>query len=298
MEFEVVAEGLEFPEGPVVMSDGSVIVVEIRRGTVTRCWGGGKTEIVADLGGGAIGAAIGPDGALYVCNNGGFGWGQTNPMFMGEEYSGGRIERIDLANGKVERIYDTCGEHKLRGPNDLVFDKAGGFWFTDYGKDMGRVRDKGGLYYARPDGSKIVEVDFGNSGSNGVGLSPDGSTVYVAETSASRLWAYDIVSPGVIRPQKGPFPGRVVMALPELRFFDSLAVTASGKVCVATVLDGSITSIAPDGSYEVFPTPDRYTTNIAFGGDDMRDAYLTFSRGGTLVKTRWPETGLRLNFNA
>ena len=49
MDFEVIAEGLSFPEGPVVMADGSVIVVEIRRGAVTLCWGQGKTEIIAEV---------------------------------------------------------------------------------------------------------------------------------------------------------------------------------------------------------------------------------------------------------
>ena len=62
-----------------------------------------------------------------------------------------------------ERLYDTVGAHKLRGPNDLVFDKSGGFWFTDYGKDMERTRDRSGLYYARPDGSKVVEVYYGSA---------------------------------------------------------------------------------------------------------------------------------------
>lgn len=298
MQFDLIAEGLAFPEGPVVMADGSVIVVEIRRGTVTRCWGQGRSEVIAEVGGGPNGAAIGPDGALYICNNGGFGWSDSNPMQMGEGYSGGRIERVDLSTGRTDRLYDRCGEHALRGPNDLVFDKQGGFWFTDYGKDMGRVRDKGGLYYARPDGSGIVEADFGNSGSNGVGLSPDEQVLYVAETSASRLWAYDLATPGVIHRQKGPFAGRVVGSVPRLQFFDSLAVTASGRICVATVLEGGVVSFSPDGEFVTYPTPDRYTTNICFGGEDMMDAYLTFSKGGQLVKTRWPEPGLRLNFNA
>jgi len=70
-ELKVIAEGLRFPEGPIAMADGSVLLVEIARGTLSRVRDG-RVEVVADLGGGPNGAAIGPDGACYVCNNGGF----------------------------------------------------------------------------------------------------------------------------------------------------------------------------------------------------------------------------------
>ena len=56
MEFEIITTGLRFPEGPVVMADGSVIVVEIEKKCVTRCWGDGKTEIIAHTGGGRLGS--------------------------------------------------------------------------------------------------------------------------------------------------------------------------------------------------------------------------------------------------
>jgi len=103
---EVIAEGLKFPEGPVVMADGSVIVVELAAGRVTRCWNG-RTEVVSECGGGPNGAAIGPDGALYLCNSGGLDSVRfCNASGPGTE---GRIERVDLATGKVERVFDSCG---------------------------------------------------------------------------------------------------------------------------------------------------------------------------------------------
>jgi gluconolactonase len=126
--------------------------------------------VVADCGGGPNGAAIGPDGGgsgagryVYVCNNGGFEWvsqrgGGRMPTFQSADYAGGSIQRVDLATGAVEVVYTHCGPHQLRGPNDLVFDTAGGFWFTDPGKRRARDRDRGGLYYAKADGSEIREV--------------------------------------------------------------------------------------------------------------------------------------------
>jgi gluconolactonase len=302
MDYEILAEGLRFPEGPIAMEDGSVILVEIARGTLTRCWNG-KSEVVANIGGGPNGAAIGPDGAVYICNNGGTTHVERNgiliPATTSPDYVTGRIERVDLKTGKVERVYDKVGDFQLRGPNDLVFDKAGNFWFTDYGKDQKRSRDKSGIYYASPNGSKVAEVAYGSSGYNGIGLSPDEKTLYTAETSVGRLWAIDIVGQGELERGRRWLPGRAIATMPgqPLRYFDSLAVTASGRVCVATLLDSGITSIAPDGSYDFVPTPDRFTTNICFGGKDMRDAFITFSATGKLAKARWPEPGLRLNFN-
>jgi gluconolactonase len=303
MDLEIIAERLGFPEGPIAMADGSVIVVEIKRQTLTRCWRG-RTEVIAELGGGPNGAAIGPDGAVYVCNNGGSAWiernGVTIPIGIAADYSGGRIERVDLATGKLDRLYDRCGDHPLRAPNDLVFDRAGGMWFTDFGCDFGRRRDKSGIYYAAADGSRIVEVYFGSLGYNGIGLSPDGATLYTAETLTGRLIAFEVTGPGEVARRGHRFPGRVVATMtgnpPE--YFDSLAVTAAGNVCVATLLAPGITTIAPDGSYAKLATPDMFTTNLCFGGPDLCDAWITLSGGGALAKTRWHEPGLRLHFNA
>lgn len=297
MEFEVLAEGLRFPEGPIAMEDGSIILVEIARGTLTRVWNG-KSEVIAELGGGPNGAALGPDGAVWITNNGGFEWhdvqGMLIPGHQAQDYSGGRIERVDLSTGKVERVYDTVNGFGLRGPNDLVFDGKGGFWFTDLGKSQARTRDQSGLYHARADGSQIVEAAYGYVGLNGVGLSPDGSTVYAAETHTAKLWAFDITGEGeVARPPFGQ-AGRVIATMPGHVYFDSLAVESDGRVCVATLLDGGITAIQPDGAWERVTFPDLLTTNICFGGPEMRDAFITLSTTGKLIKARWPRPGLRL----
>ena len=287
MDFEVLAEGLRFPEGPVAMADGSVVLVEIERGTLTRVWNG-RTEVIADLGGGPNGAAIGPDGACYVCNNGG------GVVAGGPPPEPGRIERVELDTGRFERIYEKVGDHRLSAPNDLVFDRDGNIWFTDLGKTRGRTKDLSGVYYASADGSSIAEISFGATGYNGIGLSPDEKTVYAAETYTGRLIAFDLDAPGKV--VKGGRGGRVVGAGPGRTLYDSLALQANGDVCIASIRDG-ITVMRPDGELRILPIDDRVTTNICFGGDDMRDAYITLSGSGRLIRTRWPEPGLRLNFN-
>src|SRR5260221_8595244 len=70
----VLATDLEFPEGPVVLPDGSVVLVEIRGRRLTRVWPDGRKQVVAEIPGGPNGAAIGPDGKCYICNNGGVSW--------------------------------------------------------------------------------------------------------------------------------------------------------------------------------------------------------------------------------
>lgn len=302
MEFETVAEGLRFPEGPVWMQDGSIILVEIARGTVTRIWGDGKSEVIATPGGGPNGAAIGPDGALWICNNGGFKYheraGLLVPGACPDDYSGGRIERVDLSTGKVERVLDMVEGYPLKGPNDLVFDKDGNLYFTDHGKTYPRHRDFGGLFFLANGASQAVELDHHHTSPNGVGLSPDEKTVYMADTMTARLWAFDLSAPGEIVPASAFNKGRVVATMPDLQYFDSLAVAASGNVTVATISNGGITTITPDGAHSHVALPDPFVTNICYGGEDMQDAWMTLSGTGKLVKTRWPEAGLKLNYYA
>jgi gluconolactonase len=302
MEIRTLAEGLEFPEGPVALGDGSVVVVEIAAGRLTRVMPGGAKTVAALPGGGPNGAAIGPDGKCYVCNNGGFEWvvegRHRRPFLQARDYAGGRIERVDLATGAVECLYRGAGEVSLKGPNDLVFDRHGGFYFSDLGKVRAREMDRGAVYYAKADGSAITEVAFPMVTPNGVGLSPDGTTLYVAETEAARLWAFDIVEPGVVRKEPWPSPhgGRLVAGVGGYQRFDSLALDAEGRICVATLINGGITVISPDGRHvEHHPMPDPMTTNICFGGSDMRTAFITLSWAGRLVAVDWPVPGLRLN---
>ena len=303
MDIQLVTDGLLFPEGPIAMNDGSVILTEIEGQRLTRVTPDGKKEVFAETGGGPNGAAVGPDNAIYVTNNGGsFEWlkqdGLTVPGPTPPSHVGGYIQRIDLKSGAVTTVYDQCEGRKFAGPNDLVFDKTGGLWFTDHGATLPEYRKHGALYYARPDGSKVVRHRDHLISPNGVGLSPDETVVYMADTHLGRLYAFDLSGPGEMAPPAGFAPGRVIKNLEGFQLLDSLAVEAGGKVCVATIANGGITAFDPDGSIEHFAFPDFLTTNICFGGADMRDAWVTCSSTGKLYKCRWPRPGLKLNFNA
>lgn len=303
MDFELVCEGLEFPEGPIAMADGSVILTEIKARRLTRVKPDGSKETVVDTGGGPNGAAVGPDNAIYITNNGGsFEWldngGLTIPGPTPPSHTGGMIQRFDLKTGKLTTVYDSCDGKRLIGPNDLVFDKAGGMWFTDHGCSTPEGKKYGAVYYARPDGSLISQQRGHLISPNGIGLSPDEKTVYVADTNLGRLWSFDVAETGKLSPGPGFAPGNVVCNLPGYQLLDSLAVEAGGKVCVATIINGGITAFDPDGSTEHYAFPDLIVTNICFGGPDMRTAWITASATGKLYKATWPRPGLKLNFNA
>ncbi|MCH9803252.1 SMP-30/gluconolactonase/LRE family protein [Acidimicrobiales bacterium] len=301
---EIMATGLRFPEGPIAMADGSVVLVEIARQTLSRVDPDGSVEVIAHLGGGPNGAAIGPDGKVYVCNNGGMKFhearGKTYPGHMPDGYTGGSIQRVDLDTGEFEVLYTHAGDVQLRGPNDLVFDRDGGFWFTDHGKLQDRLQDRTGVFYAKADGSHIQEMIFPMEGPNGIGLSPAEDEVYIAETPTGQVWAYELAGPGELLGQRRDKPdgGRLLGGRDGYFMFDSLAIDADGNVCVATIIDGGITILSPTGGEPGFvPMPDRVTTNICFGGTDLRTAYITLSSTGQLAKVPWEVAGLGLNYN-
>ncbi|MEC8017486.1 MAG: SMP-30/gluconolactonase/LRE family protein, partial [Actinomycetota bacterium] len=141
---------------------------------------------------------------------------------------------------------------------------------------------------------------YGLTKPNGVGLSPDGSTVYVAETSVGRVWKWSIASPGVV--ERGTTPlahGTLLYGFNGYQLLDSLAVDGDGNVCVATLVTGAISVISPEGELldQVYvPKWDAYVTNICFGGPDLMTAYVTSSGWGLLYEMPWERPGLRLNY--
>jgi gluconolactonase len=289
----------------VALPDGSVLVVEVFGERISRIGTDGKVETVAEVRGGPNGLAVGPDGALFVCNNG----RSFTPVDLGglslpgpfdpDRYIGGRIQRVD-ADGTVTDLYTQCDGRPLRSPNDLVMDGHGGFYFTDHGiydPRGARTADISAVYYARCDGSAIHEVAYPVHSPNGIGLSPDGSVLYFTETFTGRVFRRHVVEPGVVA--KGTVlvdPWVLLCGLPGMQMLDSLAVDVDGWVCVATLVEAAgITAISPDGTtIERVATGDPITTNICFGGDDLGTAYITLSGTGRLVSMGWPRAGLPL----
>lgn len=302
LDYRVITDGLEFPEGPIAMADGSVLVVEIKGERLIRVQPDGTKDIVAELGGGPNGAAIGPDGACYVCNNGGFNWiteenGYLRPHGRADSYVGGSIQRVDLETGVATTLYSQCDGVPLMGPNDIIFDCQGDMWFTDHGKTYGRTMDCGALYHAASDGTSIRQAAFPMVTPNGCGLSPDESVLYASETETGRLWRWPITGRGELAKRSWPSPngGAMVGGATGYQRFDSMALEANGNICVATLVTGGITVFSPEGEkLEYWEGPEPYCTNICFGGADLSTAYITVSGTGLLIAAKWPRPGLPL----
>ena len=328
-DFTVIASGLGYPEGPVAMADGSIVLVELAAGTLTRIAPGGARSVIATLGGSPNGVAIGPDGRFYVCNSGGFNFlyfdtqgrpsGTRTPGSIcvttdqPESYTGGSIQWVDGKTGQFGTLYDkfAAGDQDhpqnlpLKGPDDLVFDSAGGFWFTDWGKSRPRERDITGVFYARADGSQITEVIFPLQAPNGIALSPDGSRLYVAETYTRRVLRWTLSAPGTLA-TPAAVPELLTAHPPGQGLLDSMKVDVDGNVYVATLLpdgnnpfsNGCITVISPAGDViDVITTAIDNTfeplpSNLCFGGPDRKTAFMTWSGSGRLVSCRMQVAGL------
>lgn len=288
-EIEVVATGFRFPEGPSVAPDGSVYVVELAGGRVTRVALDGTVTVAADLGGSPNGSAFGPDGMLYVCNGGGR-WASewSTGGVAGHGGSASLIQRV-APDGHFETIIDEIDNVPLNSPNDICFDSAGGFWFTDPAwPDGSGVIPPGALCWSDLDGG-VVRAHVGLAYPNGLGVTPDGSGLIVAVSQDHSLVKFPILGPGRVGDPE-PF-AELAAGYPDGLCFDHL-----GRVYCAGHGAGAVFVYPPDGgdAIETIELQDKDVTNLCFGGEDMCWMYVTESDQGRLVRLRRETPGMVL----
>ncbi len=252
---------------------------------------GSITTVVRDTHG-ANGLQMRPDGSLYAC-----------------EGDGRAIVRYG-PDGSREILADRFEGRRLNSPNDLAIDDAGRIWFTDprYGADQGpRELDHDSVYRLdppRPDATEAVwtttRVTFDTTRPNGILLSADGGTLYVAQSdydagSVRQLRSYPIQPDGSLGVMQ------VLHDFGEARGIDGMCLDADGNIVATCGWEvsgpGSLIAVfAPDGTVlEEHSLPDGRPSNCAFGGENLDDLYVT-TLSGHLYRTFPGRTGYRLGF--
>lgn len=291
----VVVEGLSYPEGPRFDPNGTLHVVELAAGTVSRVIAG-RREVLAMLVGSPNGAAFDVDGRLWVCNNGG-NWGPNASTGFRAGPGGLAPPAIQVVehDGRAQIVLDAIDGAPLSSPNDIALDPRGGMWFTD---PVWAVRDAGGNApaSASPPGAVCFADEEGIARRcatglifpNGIALTPDWSELLVGETGTGRVLVFPIRGGGRLGEPRtwcdlGPH------AYPDGMAFDSL-----GRLVVAGTGSGALFVATPGEPVETIPLEDADVTNLCFGGVDGRTLYVTEAALGRVVAIPWDVPGDQL----
>ncbi len=279
MNRSVLAAGLEFPEGPVWLDPERVAFTEIR-GQCVSLYDHGTVSRVAWTGGGANGATLGPDGALYVANNGGLSLGHDG-RWLAPDPIPGRIQRVTLA-GEVRDVAVALPGVPPNRPNDLCFGPDGLLYYTDphNWEDLANL-GVGRVARTTLDGrvELVAEVP---AFPNGIAFGPD-DRLYVAQSVLQRILVME------------PTPGTtsaVYCTLPR-GYPDGFCFDAAGRLYAAGSLGDVLVVFAPDGTVDevVELGAGSEPTNCCLGDDVL---YVTLAGSGQLVALEMPVAPLPL----
>lgn len=315
-EVEIFGYGVIAPEGPTVLPNGDVAMVEFSQGNVVVLDKAGNKRVLAHVGIGVAGTILGDDGALYVAKSDvgnfmrmmpppsssegsgppgagpGQGMGDAPPGeppggAMPNDGTPSAIWRIDLATEQAVVLYDKEDGGALAGPNDLVKDNWGDLWVS---QPAGAS-----VLNLRTDGSHVATVLTGVSGVNGITMSPDKKQLYVM--SGNQLMAYQVAERGRLAGDPGAPVGRVVLDWPaELPTPDGMKTQADGNVLCACRDDGVI-EVSPDGELvSQTAVEGQQVINMTFSpfesGTLLLAVHPADSMTGGLAKIPWPSAGV------
>lgn len=257
-----------FLEGPSFDRDGNLYLVDIPNGRIFRVGPDGDFDTVTEYDGWPNGLKIHTDGRLFVA-----------------DYRHG-IMVIDPATGTVEALIDHRWSEGFRGCNDLFFATNGDLYFTDQGQTG--MHDQTGRVYRYSAAGRLECLIHNGPSPNGLVMNPSETILYVAMTRANNVWRVPIL-PDATTSKVGVY----VQLSGGLAGPDGLCMGSNGELVVAHCGLGSVWVFDPLGQplYRVTSPDGVYTTNVAFGGADNRDLYITESDTGTVLRARLPVSG-------
>lgn len=262
------APGDSFLEGPSFDREGNLYVVDIPNGRVLRVSPAGDFTLVAEYDGEPNGLKIARDGRILIT-----------------DYRNG-LMRLDPASGAVTPVIERRWSERFKGVNDLVFAGNGDLYFTDQGQ-TGLHDPTGRVYRLTATGRLELLLDTVPS-PNGIVLNRDETVLYVAATRGNCVWRLPLMPDGsvskvgVFVQLSGGLGGPDGLAMDE---DDNLAVAHAGFGCVW------LFSRLGEPLYRVLSCEGLATTNVAYGGADRKQLYITESESGTILKAEMPVAG-------
>lgn len=267
---EVVASGIDVPEGPAWGPDGHLYFVSAGDAHIYRLGKDGSSEQVAHTGGRPNGLAFSSDGVLYVADA-----GRQAILRMG-------------SNGELEEVAVEHESRRFGGPNDLAFLPNGDLLFTDPARTPAPDPAISPIYRVRPDGTTGVfagELAY----PNGVDLTSDGTGVFVAEMRAHRLVRFNFDDDG------NALEHRLVRRFREPASPDGMAVDAKGRVFQSLPGINSLALVNEAGELaELYYSPKWRPSNVTFGGEDLRTVYVTSELDGAVYSFQHSDAGVDL----
>lgn len=253
-------------EGPATGNDGALYAVNFGRdGTIGRIahpGRGGDAELFLTLPEGSTGNGIrfGVQGDMYVA-----------------DYTGNNILRIDMRDRSVAVF---AHDPRMHQPNDLAIAPDG----TLYASDPRWPRGDGQLWRIDRDGTTHL-LESGMGTTNGIEVSPDGRRLYVNESVQRRVWAYDIGDGHRLGAR------RLLIAFDD-HGLDGMRADAAGNLYIARHGAGTVAIVSPAGTLlREVRLKGREPSNLAFGGEDGRDVFVTMQDRGAIETFRSEHPG-------
>lgn len=251
LPIETLASGLGHPEGPDVLPDGRIVMVETYTSRIVAWAPERGIHDYALCGGGPNACLLGSDGAVYITQNGGtVGAWKADVM---------KVPSIQKAwpDGRVETVVSEVAGIPLQAPNDLTFGPDGRLYFTDPGDYYPDNPSIGRLFVLNPNGTGELLEEVGPAYPNGIAAEPDGAIVWVESYRR-----------GVFRKRPGE-PSALIHVLPDGHIPDGLKIAENGNLWITTFTSGGVDVIRPDGTPVDFLETGGVPCNCLFLGDDL-----------------------------
>jgi gluconolactonase len=243
---DTLASGLGHPEGPDILPDGRIVMVETYTSKLVAWSEERGIHDYADCGGGPNASMLGSDGAVYITQNGGT-VGAWKAAIMGRP----SIQKA-WPDGRVEEVTAEVAGIPLQAPNDLTFGPDGRLYFTDPADYLPNDRRPGRVFALSPDGTGELLEELPDAYPNGIVAEPDGSIVWVESYER-----------GVYRKRPGRSSEQIATLAPG-HVPDGLKVAADGDLWVTTFMGGGVDILAPDGTVKDFLETGGVPLNCVF----------------------------------